>query len=222
MGEVAKHGRTVLFVSHNMIAIRTLCSRAVLLKQGNVVANDNAISIVSKYMEETRDNAYSRDWPDEKSAPQNESAILNAIAVCDDNGKTTNKLYSDVPFNIEIDYKVKSDYTSVGFSLIFYDNENNCIMASINNHEKNFYAKLMKAGYYKSICKIPKNLLNNGKFSLSLIIFAKNYSDSVTIKEMLNIEIHDGAEVRGDYFGVYACRIRPLFDWITNKKGDRL
>jgi len=218
MEEVANQGRTVLFVSHNLTAIRVLCSRALLLRQGNLLDDNSPNEVVSKYMEGIQENSYFREWPDERLAPHNGSATLRKITICDNGGQQINNISSDTPFNIEIDYKVNTNKASVGLNLIFYDNENNCILASINNHEPNWYGKPMKTGKYTSVCKIPKNLFNNGNYSLSLIIFGKNYSDSLIVNNILNIEILDGIEVRGDYHGLYACPIRPLFHWSTTQK----
>lgn len=219
MGEVGKEGRTVLFVSHNLTAIRTLCNRAILLRQGMLVADGSPNDTISKYMVKgvTESNLL-REWDDEKTAPQNATAVLRRVMVCDDNGKQTDTIYTDTPFNIEIDYKVKIDGTSVGLNIIIYDIEDNCIMASINNHEPNWYGKPMPKGDYKSICKIPKNLFNNGYFSLSVVIFGKNFSDAFNSNKILNFEVIDGTEVRGDYYGAYASCIRPLFHWISIKK----
>jgi len=50
MGEVAKHGRTVLFVSHNMSAVQALCSRAVLLEKGRVINQGPAGEIVQQFL----------------------------------------------------------------------------------------------------------------------------------------------------------------------------
>jgi lipopolysaccharide transport system ATP-binding protein len=53
MGEVAKGGRTVLFVSHNMTAVSTLCTRAICLHQGHVIANGAVISVIRSYRQTT-------------------------------------------------------------------------------------------------------------------------------------------------------------------------
>ncbi|HZW29900.1 MAG TPA: ABC transporter ATP-binding protein, partial [Isosphaeraceae bacterium] len=54
MGEVARSGRTVLFVSHNMHAIRSLCTRGILLKSGQVSFQGTAHESVSRYLESMR------------------------------------------------------------------------------------------------------------------------------------------------------------------------
>jgi lipopolysaccharide transport system ATP-binding protein len=52
MGDVARSGRTVLFVSHNMSAIQALCSRALLLRGGRLAASGAADAVVTEYLRE--------------------------------------------------------------------------------------------------------------------------------------------------------------------------
>ena len=52
MGEVAKGGRTVLFVSHNMHAIKSLCTQGILLQAGRVFFDGSALASVSKYLDQ--------------------------------------------------------------------------------------------------------------------------------------------------------------------------
>ncbi len=53
MGNVANEGRTVLFVSHNMAAVRSLCSHAVLLENGRITMVGPTESVVTKYLSES-------------------------------------------------------------------------------------------------------------------------------------------------------------------------
>jgi len=50
MGEVAKEGRTVLFVSHNMTAVANLCPKSILLEEGEVVAHGPSWEVIEKYV----------------------------------------------------------------------------------------------------------------------------------------------------------------------------
>jgi lipopolysaccharide transport system ATP-binding protein len=52
MEDVTKSGRTILFVSHNLIAIKTLCTSGVLLDQGKTVISGPISSVISAYMSE--------------------------------------------------------------------------------------------------------------------------------------------------------------------------
>src|SRR5205807_5770778 len=50
MGDVAKEGRTVLFVSHNLGMVTSLCSRAILMMEGSMIADDDPQTVVENYM----------------------------------------------------------------------------------------------------------------------------------------------------------------------------
>ncbi len=55
MNEVARQGKTVIFVSHNLQAINNLCSRCILLKKGRMVADDKPTAVVARYLAESSD-----------------------------------------------------------------------------------------------------------------------------------------------------------------------
>jgi lipopolysaccharide transport system ATP-binding protein len=215
MGEVAKGGRTVLFVSHNLTTIRTLCSRTLLLNYGMCVADGPSDEVVRKYTGSIREGVYEQEWSDPNNAPQNESIRLGRVSVQDEEGNPIENIYTDTAFNIEIEFMVKTEGTSAGLTIIFYDNENNCVFSSINNKEANWYGKTMPIGIYKSVCKIPANFFNNGWFNVSVNLFGKNFSDARLVRETLKIEILDGSTVRGDYFGEYCGVVRPALEWRT-------
>lgn len=217
MGAVAKEGRTVLFVSHNITAVRSLCKRAILLKNGKIEMKGPIESVISTYINEILENRVLMAWPDKKSAPHNSSVILKDVSIRDEAGKQIETIYTDSSFNIVIHYEVINDNSSTGFTVTFYDNENNCVFGSINNHEPNYYNSQMSKGNYYSICKIPANLFNNGIFNMSINIFGKNFSDNCLTNDVLRFEILDGSTVRGDYYGGYGGVIRPLLEWATEK-----
>lgn len=217
MEKVGKEGRTVLFVSHNLTAIKTLCTRALLLRQGMLIADESADEVVSKYMGDIRENLLMREWSDEVAALKNAFVVIRKIVVCDDDGNLLDEIYTDTAFNIEIEYKVKKQGSFVGLTVIFYDNGNNCVFSSINNHEPNWYGKPMPAGIYKSVCKIPADFFNNGWFSVALNLFGKSFTDAQMCREVLKLEILDGASLRGDYYGHWAGVVRPALGWSTTK-----
>src|SRR5215211_3048793 len=75
MGEVAKEGRTGLFVSHNMTAVNRLCSRGVLLDAGRVVFDGPAANATAAYLHGASERGAGQEWaPDE--APGSESVRL--------------------------------------------------------------------------------------------------------------------------------------------------
>ncbi len=216
MESVGKEGRTIIFVSHNIGAVRALCSRAVLLHKGELVIDDEPSIAITNYVSHLRaEEIKVVESVAEKGVLQNGSAIVTKIEVCDNTHRAGHAIDTDTPFQINVYYTVKNDGAFVGLNLIVRDSDSNCVFASISNHEKNWYGQPMPKGDYKSICHIPKHFLNNGLYSMDLALFGNGFSDLVSTGELLVIEIQDGKEVRGDYFGGYTSATRPLFEWVT-------
>ena len=51
MDDVAKSGRTVLFVSHNLESVISLCNRVIWIDDGEIKGDGNPVEIVNKYLE---------------------------------------------------------------------------------------------------------------------------------------------------------------------------
>src|SRR5690606_32532467 len=62
MEDVAGQGRTVLFVSHNMVAVKNLCPQAIHLEEGNIIANGETFSIIDKYLDYSTISSKSEIW----------------------------------------------------------------------------------------------------------------------------------------------------------------
>jgi len=64
MGDVAKQGRTVLFVSHNMSAIQRLCPNSLFLENGQLVNHGSTDQVVNEYLSESGQTAKANHWVD--------------------------------------------------------------------------------------------------------------------------------------------------------------
>ncbi len=215
MEEIGQEGRTVLFVSHNMTAIRSLCSRALLLHQGALVLDDDVATAIDGYLGGSCEQVHRLEWSEGAAAPQNSSALLRRIAACDRNGVLLETITTDTELQIEIVFAVKSAGASIGLTLIVHDTDNSCVFSSINNSEPNWYGAPMPVGTYRSVCIIPGRLLNNRRYTVTVNLFGKSFTDLVTVREALRLEVLDGVAVRRDYFGEYGGYLRPDLEWST-------
>ncbi len=220
MDDVAhKEGRTILFVSHGMGAIKSFCNRGLVFEQGRLVEDTDVQSAVNYYNARNEEQSseqynYVAAW-EPGQGPRNADAELLRVAACDETGNPLHKIYTDTPFVFEIDFRVTKRSSYVGLTVILYDEEGNCILSSLNNLESNFYGKVMQPGDYKSTCRIPGNLLNNGRINVSINLFGRGYSDFATAQHALKMEIRDAGTIRGDYEGIFGGAIRPLLAWNT-------
>jgi lipopolysaccharide transport system ATP-binding protein len=89
MGDVARTGRTVLFVSHNMQAVRHLCSRVVLLQQGRLLADGPPEQVVQRYHEEVGSANFDAQTAlsDEKVRRGNGAVRFHQVRVEDEAGE---------------------------------------------------------------------------------------------------------------------------------------
>lgn len=210
-----REGRTVLFVSHNMGAVHKLCNRAILIKHGSLVTDGEPGDAIIEYLNSNKQPILARNWECEETAPQNGALVLRDISICSINNDIINQIYTDIDFNIVITFRVKRDNCYPSLTLLFFDSNNDLIFSSINNLDNNWYGKPKSQGFYKSVCNLPKNMLNNGGYSLGLILFDRNFSDAVTTPELLRFEILDGISLRGDFLGDFGGILRPKLEWQT-------
>ena len=211
-----KKGRTVLFVSHNMSSIKSLCSRAVLIENGKLIGDGLPDLIVNKYLEKSSTNNYTKVW-DIDNRPKNQNFELTKVWISNTSSDPINILNVDDDFIVNINLNVKNDGSKVGLNVIIHDNQQNIISSSINNHELNFYNKKLSKGSYHSTCRIPGKLFNSGTYFISIYFFGSNFRDAKLVEYILKVELEEGIIVRGDYHGKYDGVLRPMFDWSTKK-----
>jgi lipopolysaccharide transport system ATP-binding protein len=215
MKDVSRSGRTILFVSHNMAAVRALCDRAILLVDGRAVADGPAAQVTARYSAFARASVTERRWESPGSAPGNTTTVLHGVAIRGPDGGEAPELAIDRPFRIEVDTEVTVPGSSTGVTAILRDAEGHCVFSTIGNREPAFYGRPMPAGHYRSSCLVPGNLLNDGLHVLSLIVFGQNFTDAIHVEDALAFHLADSPELRNDFFGKWEGAVRPSLEWTT-------
>jgi lipopolysaccharide transport system ATP-binding protein len=226
MEDVAeKEGRTVLFVSHNMTTVQVLCQRAILLENGEVKMTGSPKTVISQYISGDFENLAERVWISPKYAPGCQSLRLHRVSICDRTGITTPDIEIQHPFSIEVEYWVLQPGIKAGATILIWNHEGTLILSSISNHEPNWHGKTRPHGLFKSVCQFPGNLLNNGRHSVSVLLWKDNYVASTHEDEVLHFEVHESSGgVRGDYFSGdddWGGAVRVLLDWKTDYLGEK-
>lgn len=218
MRDVSEHGRTVIFVSHNMQAVTRLCSRAVWIERGEVKQDAAAKEVVGNYLNSQTETASEKFWNDADNAPGNEIALLRAVRVTNENGGTNSAFDIRRPVFVEMIYEVLQTEKILMPSLQIYNDENICVFTS-NDLDENWRGKPRPKGKYTSRAEIPANFLSEGNFFVSI---------SATTYEPLNVHFNErdavafivtdsleGNSARGDFAGQMEGIVRPILDWET-------
>src|SRR5439155_8652334 len=117
MGAVASEGRTVLFISHNMAAIQSLCPRVIWLERGEISEEGLTSKVVRNYLGKGSRSAAERVWNDPNSAPGNESVRLHRVCVRPVSGSSTDAITIQTPFVLEVEYWNLEPGTRLNLSL---------------------------------------------------------------------------------------------------------
>lgn len=223
MGEVSKgEGRTVLFVSHSMASISSLCTKSVLLKQGQLEDYGQTDYIIAKYILSGKSNSGQVTAADIKVTKPCPKANFHALRLLSAvNGITTHfAINEDIVIEFEYDIIVESALVYPSIHLL--DNVGSIIFATFNGPSATlkvdeFYGKPLKKGRYKSVIKIPGNFLNDKTYSVNAFLVPEFMADLGIAEDVLSFSVEETGEMRKEYTGDWAGLIRPKFDWVTEQ-----
>ncbi|MFH1995686.1 MAG: ABC transporter ATP-binding protein [Candidatus Omnitrophota bacterium] len=230
MSEVAKEGRTVLFVSHNMFTVQNLCTRAILLASGKIVMEGEPTPVINKYMDETKDRAKAVSWDRPEVAPGDERARLKAMRIVSQ-GVATPDPDIDKDFQVEIDYWMLKPLPKVLVSIHIYTATGVCILTTSNTPSVSaapdpYSTMPYSAGIYRTSCTIPALFLNEGPHLVHIWININNlpqqYPTDVMVckKNILAFNVIDTGAMRKEYVGPWLGVVRPRLLWKTEKVED--
>jgi lipopolysaccharide transport system ATP-binding protein len=221
MEEVGKHGRAILFVSHNMSAINRLCTRAVLLSRGSIIASGTAHDVSKKYLSNVITRSAEKHWDDSSLVNENAVVRMRSVRICDNNGITVSAIDIHSSVHVDIEY----DVLQAGWCLIpnchFFIEDGTCLFVS-HGWETKWRKTPKEPGRYSSRVTIPGNFFSEGMITVgpAITTYVPNmkvhceYPDAVTF-QVLDNSNPDNA--RGDYIGRFPGVIRPILDWQTTR-----
>jgi lipopolysaccharide transport system ATP-binding protein len=218
MQDVGQHGRTVLFVSHNMPAITRLCERVILLDEGKMLQDGPSYQVIRTYLDSGLGTSAAREWPDLSKAPGNDVVRLRAVRVRTEDGVITEAVDIRRTFGIDLEYQVvKPGYVLVPSFRFF--NEDGIHLFTTLDLEPAWRLRPRSEGRYVSTAWIPGNLLAEGTVLVGAVVNSFNppivhvhEPDAVAFQV---IDSLDGDAARGDYAGQMGGVMRPLLQWTT-------
>ena len=220
MEEVSKeHGRTILFVSHNMDTIRKFCSTTILLDNGKMINIGETGQIINEYVTGHLQTNAETNWPDGIFS-YNKELKLNRAFLHNNTNEVLARFDTTESIGLTIEYEVLNNTIQFTHGLNLFNQENINIF---NSHDVTSGASSQRreSGIYSATAWIPGNLLSEGIFSLSVALFSPNPVDVLIHEhEILSFEIYtDFAKMnaRGNYSDDFPGIVRPLINWEANK-----
>jgi len=164
MNDVAKGGRTVLFVSHNMGAVQALCSRGLLLTGGRLVMDGPVRSVCERYLQgSARGLAGVVTW----SADSNARMCFTELAVLNEKNQPVGRLGIEEKIRVRVSYQVGSPLT--GATICLRVRRNGILLFnSFDSDETPAWLGMRSPGKYEAIIELPRYMLGAGQYTLSI------------------------------------------------------
>jgi lipopolysaccharide transport system ATP-binding protein len=195
MQSVSQNGdRTVLFVSHNLGSVSSLCTRCLYVKNGEIAMSGETDQVIQKYLEDSANENDSKNLLAATNRKGNGVGKVSYIALINPKtGKEVSGVIAGEPLEIHIGYYSElKQIEDLEVALIVTSQLGN-FTTVFDNSMANFYFKNV-AGKGKLICEIPKMALMFGKFYIKVNV-AVNKILTDTLEDAISFTVNEG-----DYF----------------------
>jgi lipopolysaccharide transport system ATP-binding protein len=222
MKDVSEEGRTILFVSHNMTAVKNLCTRCILLSDGEVEKIGPTDEIIQAYLNRnlnTGNQAILSEEEIEKVAEgpfnkSNPTFKITEIKILNEKEELCRSFDSNekIILKMTVDIKTSISLLRVAFDVV--DEFNNFIITAMSNDDPKYvndYAKDPLIGVHEFTCEIPANLFGNNTYYIGARIVNKK-TEQVNLEKVLEFDVtFDGHTAHDVIFA--SAFLRPKYKW---------
>ena len=215
MKDVTGEGKTVLFVSHSMPAVRSFCKTAVLLRNGTVAMSGEVEEVIKEYMMlGSNDNPNIKSFSPPLHIANN--AQLHSISLYQPGKSIVEPLAIDEPVIIEADLELgevpQGKYYHITY--LFKGDEGNVLFISGSGMTDNI--SIDKPGRQKVKCFVPANFFNAGTFYISFQFVENRNKVIIREEDIINLVMIEGERQLGAWMGHAPGFLKPKFQW-TNE-----
>jgi lipopolysaccharide transport system ATP-binding protein len=204
MGDVAKGGRTVLFVSHNMLAVQSLCRRCLLLTAGALASDGSVEAVTDLYLAKSASKGSTQLYDDPAEQPGNELVRITSVAMMAADGEI---IGMDTPVNMEICFRRLAIGKQVHLTVHLQNEQGIVVLTSGTGVLPN------AIGTGLAQCQIPGSLLNSGYYSLKLLIVEDGARVTFTKDAIGDFEVHDLRQRDAGWMGREPGVVQPNLKW---------
>jgi lipopolysaccharide transport system ATP-binding protein len=214
MGDVARSGRTVLFVSHNLIAVESLTSRVILLEGGKIAFNGRPRQAIARYIEEECDTRTKR-WESIEAAPGSDEIRLREITLRVPGHAESPDFDIHSPIEVAFEYWNLVQGARLCPCGTVVNQDGTLVFTTAPLEDAEWRGREFEQGLYRSRFVIPGDLLNNGPHEVHLS-FVKD--ESATVHDfgcLARFDVQDDVELRRGWHGKWPGAVRPAVMWQT-------
>lgn len=206
MRDVSESGRTILFVSHNLAAVQSLCNRAFYFEHGKLKMQGDTTHVVNNYLSHVAKTTLEHYWETPEEGPGTTEVRFRAVRI--DPEYQEGKLYIDVrtPVRVHIEFWNMADRADLNLSLHLYAFTGECIF-NVGTTSQSFDKGLVSA-----TLEIPGNFLNDGSYVISIMVVKDTSTVLFQLPEALSFEVEDHRE-GVTWYGKWPGYVRPQLNF---------
>ncbi len=208
MGEFGAGGRTVLFVSHNMEAVRALCRRCIYLDHGVVAADGPTREVLAAYSRSGGDGQTGELWWSADRAPTGDPVRLRRASVRPHSDDPLQPMDITCPIACAFEYEMLASERRVVLSVVL-TNSQGVLVFNVSDPIEH---PPVPAGLYREVCVIPGNLLNADTYTLSVEL-REDGELVLSLQNLLMFEVLDHDQDRRGWYGKWEGVLRPRLEW---------
>jgi lipopolysaccharide transport system ATP-binding protein len=189
MKDVSAGGRTVLFVSHNMAAVKTLCSSAIYMSNGRILATGGTEEVVGRYLSDQH-----RAWADRPVVSSCGMLTVRSVHLDEVHGGETS-LHEPENIQFVVEYSLAKQLSGLRIGYLLRSSEGGIVNGRANTDRDSHVA--VGPGDFVAKCLIPAKGLLSGDYYLCIGFDAAPYSSSLLfLEDVIAINITQKQQVR--------------------------
>ncbi|MBP9762652.1 ATP-binding cassette domain-containing protein [Patescibacteria group bacterium] len=213
-----KEGRTILFVSHNMGAIQSICNRCILLSQGKVEYDGTPEEAIKRYLNSYIQTDAAMTLPHEKI---HDSAHINKFEITDKRGNPSTTLSIEEPFQIKVDYTINApkDGVQCAVGIALYDGTSGQLLLNVFDTDEPGIDGFHANGHYSTTFSFPERVFNCTELRLWIYLLDKRLDKGHyhgLDKLRLSFSTNGGTDALvtrprgGPFYIPVSCTVKPL------------
>jgi lipopolysaccharide transport system ATP-binding protein len=210
MKDVTSEGRTVVFVSHSMATVTSLCSHCILLEHGEVHAQGPSYKIADLYFSEGAGSGPALGYGEGASRPGNDIVQLCGARVVNRKFEQVEAIRRDEALGIEMTFEVLQDGHRLVPNFHVFLQDQYVFVSSPPSNE------VLSRGIYHSVMWIPPRFLNNGLFVVGIAVSSMSpviihFFEQDALRFHVIDDLFDAS--RNDYIKEMPGVVRPELEW---------
>ncbi|HJN42537.1 MAG: ABC transporter ATP-binding protein [Anaerolineales bacterium] len=212
MRDVAKEGRTVLFVSHVMQAVRNLCERTLHVHWGKIATDGPTHAAIRDYLTGGEVKRSERSWNDAGSRPGDGRFKLKAVRVLDAQGKSSPMFRTSDPIRIQIEFELNEQIHELGVGFDLFSADGAMLFRSYQYDDPDKWPEL-SLGSNCLECVVPPGMLNGGEYVVRLCVLQQDVKWILNGTPELAFEMEFDHARSPYFFKLRRGVIAPVLPW---------